>query len=379
MSDALIYQEAARVYTDGVRALFASGGAPVKERGVRGPASYDEVVEQAEKLLPASVNLTEAAARQLTEEEPAARSAAATRLLAKALTDLQISAYLLHKAAEEDNNLSWPKAEVGERGLTQLSLLPEELNILTGNVDAGYRGMVRGPGPAGDLAEARQSLARAIADILSQIFERAGRTGQTALEGLGGLGFAELGQAAGLLTSNLAQYLGQGEKISRLYNLFRSFLGQVYDSLIALIGQPLMQTVIDKVMEWLKEVKQGEVFSEMLENFYQTNPTNKELGLLVDQSQAALDKFVVATREVESLSDDYGQQIKLVDKLLGWLKFLGGAAASVLPMGQLLVAAAYIALGGYAVLAGADYVDAPRLRLLDRIPGVRRVVEENLV
>ncbi len=42
------------------------------------------------------------------------------------------------------------------------------------------------------------------------------------------------------------------------------------------------------------------------------------------------------------------------------------------------MAAAYIILGGYVILAGADVVDAQRLRLLDRTPGVRRIAEMQL-
>jgi hypothetical protein len=39
---------------------------------------------------------------------------------------------------------------------------------------------------------------------------------------------------------------------------------------------------------------------------------------------------------------------------------------------------AYLALGVYVIAAGGDYVDAPRLQLLDRVPGVRVVVETRL-
>jgi hypothetical protein len=41
-----------------------------------------------------------------------------------------------------------------------------------------------------------------------------------------------------------------------------------------------------------------------------------------------------------------------------------------------LMAAAYSAILGYAVLVGADYVDAERVKLLNRVPGVRQVVEQ---
>jgi hypothetical protein len=43
------------------------------------------------------------------------------------------------------------------------------------------------------------------------------------------------------------------------------------------------------------------------------------------------------------------------------------------------MAAAYLIITGYAVLAGADYVDAARLKILNRVPGVRQVVETSLV
>jgi hypothetical protein len=42
------------------------------------------------------------------------------------------------------------------------------------------------------------------------------------------------------------------------------------------------------------------------------------------------------------------------------------------------LAAAYIVLGGYVILLGADYVDAQRVQWLDRVPGVRRVVQVSL-
>src|SRR5690606_14696217 len=38
----------------------------------------------------------------------------------------------------------------------------------------------------------------------------------------------------------------------------------------------------------------------------------------------------------------------------------------------------YILLTGYVVFAGADYVDAPRFRKLDRIPGPRKIINKNL-
>jgi hypothetical protein len=57
---------------------------------------------------------------------------------------------------------------------------------------------------------------------------------------------------------------------------------------------------------------------------------------------------------------------------------VGGISAAALPASKLVMAAAYLVLGIYIVLAGGDYVDAPHLQFLNRVPGVRQVVEVRL-
>ena len=53
-------------------------------------------------------------------------------------------------------------------------------------------------------------------------------------------------------------------------------------------------------------------------------------------------------------------------------------ALGVAPRVELATAATYIALLGFVVLVGGDYLDAPRLEKLGRIPGVVQVVETGL-
>ncbi len=75
----------------------------------------------------------------------------------------------------------------------------------------------------------------------------------------------------------------------------------------------------------------------------------------------------------------FGQQIGTIDRLLKGLRLFSAVPTTVVPQGKLLMAAAYIVIGGYVVLAGADFVDAPHLRWLNRVPGVHQVVATNLV
>ena len=145
---------------------------------------------------------------------------------------------------------------------------------------------------------------------------------------------------------SVAELLGQAERVSRLYDLFRGFVGKVYDALAALIGESLMKTVGQKVLEWLSELKEGAYLSQILETLYQTKLTEKELKTCVDESRASLEKFTFAIQSVDGLKDGYGKQVKLAEKLLKGLNLIGGLSEAILPQGKLIFAAAHIALGG---------------------------------
>ncbi len=372
------YDAVAHAYADGVRALFASSGLPTKERGaMRGPSSYRELAERAEKLSSISEDFTKVIASQLDDADPAVRTEASTRMLAKTLTDLEVGAQLLQAAMDEEEKAHFGKSRSAERGRADVRISTEYLKILLGEGKTFRRGVERGGGPA-NIAEARSILSTTMEDALALISDRANKAAQTAVGGLIAIGVEELAKAAGALGMGLAELLGQAEKVSRLYNLFRGFVGKVYDALAALVGESLMQNVGQRVLEWVNELKGGTHFSQILETLYQTKLTEKELKTYVDESKASLEKFSSVIQDVDGLKDGYGIQVKLAEKLLNGLNFLGGLSEAILPQGKLIFAACYMALGGYVVIAGADYVDSPRLRWLDRVAGIRRTVEENL-
>ncbi|MEC4816341.1 MAG: hypothetical protein SAK29_24195 [Scytonema sp. PMC 1069.18] len=102
MNTPVPYLAIAQNYADGVRVLFAPSGESTGERGGRAPTSPQELAEQAENLSPVSAALTQALAVQRTDADATVRFQASIRLLAKALTDLEISAYLLQAARDEE-------------------------------------------------------------------------------------------------------------------------------------------------------------------------------------------------------------------------------------------------------------------------------------
>jgi hypothetical protein len=372
------YVAAAQAYADGVRVLFAPSGAPTGERGRWGPASPGELVEQAEQLAPLSAELTQAASARLADADPAVRAQASTQLLAKALTDLEIGLYLLQAAEDEEYRIAWAGGPGTERSRGGLGATAERLDLLLGEGEAVPAAVERGEQVPRNVRAARVMLSDAIVDALDLISGRASKTGQAALSGLLGLGGGEVAQVAGAVGMDFAQALGQADKVTQLYNLFRDFALEVYDSLVALLGQQLAQTAAQRVVEWFEEFKEGEQFARLLERLYETDQTRRDLGRLVAESRANLESFTAAIQRVDGLDAAFGQQADLAEKLLRGLKVLALVPVAALPQGRLLIAAAYVVLGAYVVLAGGDYVDARRLERLGRVPGVRQVVEGHL-
>jgi hypothetical protein len=372
------YEMAARAYVEGVRAMFAPAALPEGERGAGGPAPAERLAEQAEQLAEFSAQLTEAAKRQVEDVDPAVRALASTQLLAKALTDLELSAYLYQAAVDEEEGQGVERLVGAERSAADLGDLEQRLALLLGEAEVHLRLAERGEVTPSDVPTARVELSNAVVDALALISERAARTGQTALTGLLGLGVSELAQAAGVVGLDIAEALGYGEKFSRLYTSFRDLAVQSYDSLLALLGRQLAQTAAQKVLDWLDKLKQGELFGQLLEKLFETQPTVEAVRQVVAESQAELDTLVVSIEGVDGLTERYRQQTELAGKILRALAFVGTLPLAVLPHPRVLLGAAYILVAAYVVLCGADYVDAPQLRLLNRVRGVRELVEANL-
>jgi hypothetical protein len=373
------YLAAAQAYADAVRVLFAPPGAPTGERGRRGPASFTDLAGQAERLSSLSAQLTQSISAQLEHPAAPARAQASIASLAKALTDLEVSAYVLQAAVDEEEKVAWARSTGSERSVVRLGPREQYLLLLLGGLDHdGGRTERRGNRRIG-AQEARTRLSVSIGDALDLVRERATKTGQAAFEGLLGLGVAEVAMAAGLLGTDIADAIGQAEKVTRLYVIFRDFAFRSYGSVIALFGQPLAQEAAQHVLEWVDDLRNGRLLGELVEKLYETEQTGHDLRQLTASSQAGREQFLAAIEGIHELETSYGIQTSLADKLLRGFRFLGGVPAAALPQGKLLVAAAYIVLGAYVVLAGADYVDAKRLKLLDRVPGVRQVVETKLI
>lgn len=379
MTSSSTYQTVARAYADGVRDLLGLTAAPPTGHEVRGRRGLADLAEQAAALAPISAQVTEAARGRLDAADPLERSWAATQLLAKALADLQVGVFLL-QTAEADRTPRGPRAapEATEEAAAFAADLKEALDVLLAEEPAARRAVRALTVPA-DLPSARGQLTGLVAAALNLIRARAADAGQSALSGLLALGLGKVAEAAGLIGMDLAQALGVAEQVTRLYVLARDFALNAYNAVVAVFGPAIVQSAIQQALAWLNDVAAGQQFDRLLEQLYQTQQTSAQLAQLIAESQADLSRFIIALQGVDGLQTSFQQQISMVAKLLQGFRFFGGAAIVAIPQVTVLIAAAYLALFSYAVLAGADYVDAARLKRLNRVPGVRQVVEMSLV
>lgn len=377
MASVTDYRQAAEEYAEGVRALFAFIGPAVEGRVVRPPIPVADLASYAEAVASRSAALTAAAAADLAAD-PAARLAAARGLLAKAAADLEISARLL-EAAEAEQPVE-PTAPRRAANFVTVSPAPEDLDETLGLLLAEGlpQARTRAALILNTVPEARLQLTQMVSTALDSIQEQAARTGRSAFGGLLALGIGELGQALSIVGMDIATLLGQAERISRLYALFREFWLQTYNSLVTLLGPAIAQSVASQAVAWVQDAVNGEKFTALVAQLYETGATQQAVAQEIAISEAELVKFIAAIQDIEGLTAAFRQQVNLAEKVLKGLRFLGGVPAAALPQGRLLLAAAYILLGGYIVLAGADFADARRLKWLNRTPGVHQVVVQRL-
>ena len=383
------YSLTAQAYATGVRKLFHVGTAAGRvERGAPGHLDANMVSGQALQLEWISRNLTWAAASALDDKDPRTRAEASVRLLAKVAVDLQVSAFLLEVAQQSEPSAAFFGGPERSWGMAIPSGLEENLAIITGQAvvggaaaaaeAAGMRFVERKITPPADLPKARAQLSEMVTSTLEQIEARAGRTAQAALSGLLTLGVGQVFKAAGIVGTNIASTFGAAEKVSQIYQLFRQFFFNAYNALVSLLGEDLSRAAANQVAAWVNDMVQGEKFTSLLEKLYETGRTRQELCQLVDASPAGLEKYADALNSLDELNAQYLKQISVIEKLITALRFVPGIPAAVMPQAQLLLGATYILLCGYVIFAGADFVDAPKMPRLDRIPGPRRILTGSL-
>ena len=424
------YTELAKQYAEGVLALMmpmSTQATHVSQRGIT-IASYQAVATQARQLLAVSTQLTAAAAERLTSSNPQLRVEVQLQMLAKALTDIALSQQLLDAAEDEKvgigpqvagasrtaslfdvngylkvvvNGFSARSSSQGgsrsgggpnyafasTTGFTPANPAPDYGYAPAGAPAEGYGGAAVLEAPAmigetsaqAEVKSAKYSLADAVGETLSSVIEQTSTQGQAAFRGLVSIGLFNLGKAASVVGADIAKYLGYGAEVSDLYRLVNEYVGRAHETILTLLGRELSGLAIEKALDFFNTLKDGSLLGELLEKLYETHKTRADLAQVVQQSAADLPSYAKAAEGLTQLREQFGSIMEFVGKLIKGLRFVGMIPAAAMPQAQLVMSASHAVLFTYIILAGADFADSQRIKMLNRVPGVRDLITTNLL
>ncbi len=368
------YQASVAAYAGELRGLFAQPAA----RAV-GVATTDELADRAERLAGLSAELTRSTAGYLVAGDSAVRLGAERHLLAQAAASLQVADALLAEAARAGET----EAPVARRGrvvapardfddlLAVLETPLAEAGAVEAKADRGVRSIA---------AISSEGLLAAAEETLNGLLDEVAGVGQDVLAGLMGLDVALLKQAAGMVSEELGQVVsGISEQASRLVAKAVTFLIQTYDNLLAALGEEAAGDLRQKAAEWIERLQEGEAMAAMLDSVLQVGYTRDRVRALIEASNAPGPVLAQTSEAVAALPAGFAERTKLVDQILAGLGVIKRFPFAHVPMAELATAVTYITLLGFTVYVGADYVDAPVLERLGRIPGVMHVVETGLL
>lgn len=370
------YQAAVAAYSDELRNLFGPEPAETRSAEPR-PASADTLADRADRLAERSADLLNQTTPLLDDDDPATRLGAEQSLLAQAVASLRVAEGLMVvEAAEEaaETRSAAGRTEPPPSFDDLLALLETPLAAVGEEVTA-EPALTRGRAPEAT----REELIAAANAAIDQVLGGVGSFGQDAVAGLLGLDTALLKQAAQLVSGELAELIAKlGEKASLLVSKAVKFLLQAYDSLLAALGQDAASALRQQAAAWIEQLQQGDSLAQLIGAVMQADVVRGRVAEVAAASQAAAEAFGAAQAGVEALPGSFQARTKLSSQLLAGMAVLKRIPAARLPMVELATAAVYIGLLGFVVYTGGDYVDAPRLERVGRVPGVLQVVEAGL-
>lgn len=369
------YQALLDEYTAAALALLEQPAAPVRGAAPVVP-DVDALVTQADRVSDLSTALKQQVTPYLSDESEAVRLGAEQHLLAQAVLDLQLADRFLNIAAVAGETEAPPLTRAARAPMPTV----DPVAILRMPLEEGGQRLlspapVRGVAREASAEDVIQAADVAISELLDHVVD----FGQDAISGLLGLDTALLKEAATLISAELGELVQKlGEQASRLVAKAITFIVRAYDSLLAAIGQDMASEMRQRVAQWLVRLQEGENIAGLVGTMYTVEAARLRVRHAVDQSSAPAIVLGQARDAVDALPGAFAERTTLMRQLLAGLGLIKRFPAARVPMAELASASLYLLLLGVMVLIGADYLDAPRLDRLQRVPGVPEVVESSL-
>lgn len=371
----LEYSSTAAAYAVGVRGLFAPSSSSTRGQAIAPDA--EELARRAEQLQALAAALNQETIAYLGADDADVRLGAEQHLLAQAAANLQVADGLLAAAATA-GEIEAPPPTRGPQP-APLAFDPLLAILQTPLAETGASVRPAGQPTRGTPSASRDELLATAGEVFEDVLGSTGRFARDVLAGIVGLDPALLKQAAGMVSKELGELVQHlGDQASRLLAKAVAFIVQAYDNLLAALGQDATSQMRRQVAEWLDRLQEGEALSTLLGHLFEVSKAQQRVQAAVAGSDASAVVLGQTQQAVAALPAGFAARTKLCSQLLAALGLLKHIAATRLPMVEAATAALYVALLGFVVFVGGDYVDAPRLERINRIPGVVHVVETGL-
>lgn len=363
------YEQALADYREAYENLYRPAiGKPI-ERGKE--LQIEALSSRGELAVNASRRMGDVLSDATSSDDIDVRDLAGLKLLASAATDLALARELIETGGEA--------AEAERSGSVALND-PELRAVLEAPLDGSFNWALITERAALPTVpdQARIALQEEVKDALKEIPNQAADLSIRAVTGAANFG---LGPVQPILSGALDEILKHlPDVVSSVLRTAARLIAEAVRKLWAAFGKEAQEEVQKEAEGWWKKVwKDGSLVSGLLLDLYQVQAINDELATLIAKVPSG-SNFNEANRKCEELVGRYAKiksVLEWVLRALGWLKT---PLLAAVPWGPVVAYTIYVAVLGYSVYSGGDYVDAERFQAawLDHVVGVRTIVERAL-
>ncbi len=339
-------------------------------------------------LLGQSDALRAAAETGLMTGDPLETAAAEVQLLAGAALDLLVAERLAgpgpgsRSLATEERTLDAPPlASLNELAELRAMIEAPQAYLVGAAAAQAAQMRVRPRSRTRALSGPATELPPAVHVALEAISDNAVTAGSAIVQGMFLIDFSTLRTALGMVGSDLTKELAAD--LVRVGSRALDFVLIANEKILALTGLNALaeaQKAAQKALGgWLDQLQSGAVFAKVAGRVLGTRAIEAEIGGWLTAYQGSDDALNAARDQIGQLAGQYAAKARVVQKVNAGLSLVKLAPPVRTPVGSAALAVVYLGLLAYTLGSAYDHVDSDRIGLLDRVEGVRGVMQRALV
>ena len=384
------YEEAARGYLSAFHSLLATPPAPraaprAARRGA-GDISVAALIDRADEIAGVSARLVTLSRTYIDSPVQDVREGISGHLVAQAAAELQLATELL-QVAEENAGRPVPTTRAA-RGVQLRGAVDMLERSMAVPVDQGLpsamprtRAVARPDTFEQATTTLEQSASIAVSAITRRVVELGG---DIALNLIVNTEWTAVVTGATLLRKDVAEKLeavkeGASRLFARAVTVAAKTLLNVYDKLLALLGEDVQDQARKRVQKWLEQSREREgidVLGSLVGKLYGVDAFKRDLKRWLADTDAEMETVNQTTDQVDALA---GKFATLMDRLAILETAAVLARAINIPQVLIIVVGLQVCLLTVVVWAGYDYIGYKESAFCNLTTGVAEVIRESLV